>query len=33
MIEGIIKLVGVFLLVCLILWVGYRIEKWQSKND
>ena len=30
MIE-IIKLVGLILVVCLIIWVGYKIEKRQSK--
>jgi hypothetical protein len=30
MIE-IIKLVGLILVVCLILWVGYKLEKRQSK--
>jgi len=30
MIEGILQVVGVFLLVGLFLWAGYKIEKWQS---
>ena len=30
MIEGILQVVGVFLLVGLFMWVGYKIEKWQS---
>ena len=32
MIE-IIKLIGLVLLVCLIIWAGYKLEKRQSKND
>ena len=29
MIEGILQVVGVFLLVCLIIWAGYKLEKQQ----
>ena len=30
MIEVMIKLVGTFLVICLIVWAGYKLEKWQS---
>jgi hypothetical protein len=30
MIEGILQVVGVFLLVGLFIWAGYNIEKWQG---
>ena len=33
MIEGIVKLIGIFLLICLMLWAGYKLEKRQSRND
>ena len=31
MIEGILQVVGVFLLVGLIIWAGYKLEKRQNK--
>jgi len=32
MIEGILQVVGVFLLVGLFLWAGYKLEKRQSNK-
>ena len=32
MIEGILQVVGVFLLVGLFIWAGYKIEKKQSEK-
>ena len=31
MIEGIIKLVGVVLVICLVMWAGSKLEKRQNK--